>query len=93
MSADLSGSSTETSPCKESRRRLLQATNHSYAINHASSVQELMSLVGLEIYLKNFEEAHVDFVDLVSMKRSDLKRLGLRKNEDCDRILNALNQL
>ncbi|KAH8405311.1 hypothetical protein KR222_005183 [Zaprionus bogoriensis] len=86
-------SSTETSLCVESRRRSLQATNHSYVINHASTVNEVLQLVGLERYQDKFEKYRINLVDLVSMKRSDLKKIGLRKEEDCNRILKALEGL
>lgn len=90
---DSSADSTENSLCVESRRRSLQATNHSYVINHASTMKEVLLLVGLEKYQDKFEKCHINLVDLVSMKRSDLKKIGLRKEEDCNRILKALENL
>ncbi|XP_060657025.1 protein matrimony [Drosophila nasuta] len=90
---DTSNSSIETSLCKETRRRSLQAANHNYVVNHANNVKEVLILVGLEQYLDKFEKSHIDMIDLVSMKRSDLKKIGLRKDKDCDRILDALKEL
>jgi len=90
---DSSNASIETSLTKESRRRSIQAINHNYVVNHASNVKEVLLLVGLEKYLDKFEKSHIDLLDLVTMKRSDLKKIGLRKNADCDRILDALKAL
>ncbi|XP_064542260.1 protein matrimony [Drosophila montana] len=90
---DSSASNTETSLCRESRRRSLQAENHSYVLNHATNVKEVLLLVGLETYLDKFEDSHIDLIELVSMQRSDLKNIGVRKDEDCSRILDALKEL
>jgi len=90
---DSSDSNIETSLTVETRRRSIQAINHNYVINHASNVKEVLLMVGLERYLDKFEKSHIDLIDLVSMKRADLKKIGLRKNEDCDRILDALKAL
>ncbi|XP_030564465.1 protein matrimony [Drosophila novamexicana] len=93
MDDSSSGNSAENSLCKESRRRSLLAANHSYVINHASNVHDVLLLVGLESYLDKFEKAHIDLVELVSMEHKDLKRLGLRNDEDCNRILDALKEI
>ncbi|XP_064556675.1 protein matrimony-like [Drosophila montana] len=93
MDDSSSGNSAENSLCKESRRRSLLAANHSYVINHASNVHDVLLLVGLESYLDKFEKAHIDLVELVSMEYKDLKRLGLRNDEDCNRILDALKEI
>lgn len=90
---DSSTSNTETSLCVESRRRSLQATNHSYVVNHASTLKEVLLMVGLEKYQDKFEKSHINLVDLVSMNRADFKKIGLRKEEDCNRILRALENL
>lgn len=90
---DSSASNTETSLCRESRRRSLQAENHSYVLNHATNVKEVLLLVGLETYLDKFENSHIDLIELVSMQRADLKNIGVRKDEDCSRILDALKEL
>ncbi|XP_034481591.1 protein matrimony [Drosophila innubila] len=90
---DSSDANIETSLTVETRRRSMQAINHNYVINHASNVKEVLLMVGLERYLDKFEKSHIDLIDLVSMKRADLKKIGLRKNEDCDRILDALKAL
>ncbi|XP_032599401.1 protein matrimony [Drosophila grimshawi] len=90
---DSSTGTPETSLCRETRRRSLQATNHSFVLNHATNVKEVLILVGLETYLDKFDASHMDLIDLVSMKRDDLKRIGVRKDEDCNRILEALNDI
>ncbi|XP_017861336.1 PREDICTED: protein matrimony [Drosophila arizonae] len=90
---DSSANSMETSLTLESRRRSIQAANHSYVLNHATNVKEVLLLVGLETYLDKFEDSHIDLLELVSMKRSDLKSIGVRKDEDCNRILEALKEL
>lgn len=90
---DSSANNMETSLTVESRRRSIQAANHSYVLNHATNVKEVLLLVGLETYLDKFENSHIDLLELVSMKRADLKNLGVRKDEDCNRILEALKEL
>ncbi|XP_034480560.1 protein matrimony-like [Drosophila innubila] len=90
---DSSNDNIETSLTVETRRRCKQANNHSYVINHASNVKEVLLMIGLDRYLDTFEKSHIELIDLVSMKRADLKKIGLRRNEDCDCILDALKTL
>ncbi|XP_034658795.1 protein matrimony [Drosophila subobscura] len=86
-------SNVETSLCRESRRRSIMASNHSYVFNHGANVEQVLVHVGLAQYVDNFEKAHIDLVDLASMERDDLKNIGLSTDEDCNRILDVLKEL
>ncbi|XP_017136244.1 protein matrimony [Drosophila miranda] len=86
-------SNIETSLCRESRRRSMIASNHSYVFNHGANVKQLLVHVGLEKYVDNFERAHIDLVDFASMERDDLKNIGLSADEDCTRILDVIKAL
>ncbi|XP_016978877.1 protein matrimony [Drosophila rhopaloa] len=86
-------SNMETSLTLESRRRSIIASNHSYAVNHAANVEQILMHMGLENYVTNFEEAHIDLVELASMKRADLIKIGLNTDEDCNRIMEVLDTL
>ncbi|ALC44573.1 exo70, partial [Drosophila busckii] len=68
--------SLDSSQCRELRRRSIAQTNHSYLINHASTVEEVLLRLGLERYRDVFKRAQVDFVDIVCMDSEDLLRLG-----------------
>ncbi|XP_041447734.1 protein matrimony [Drosophila obscura] len=86
-------SNIDASLCRESRRRSVMASNHSYVFNHGSNVEQVLVHVGLEKYVDNFERAHIDLVELASMERDDLKNIGLSNDEDCNRILDVLKTL
>ncbi|XP_017129561.1 protein matrimony [Drosophila elegans] len=86
-------SNMETSLTLESRRRSITASNHSYAVNHAANVEQILMHVGLENYVTHFEEAHIDLVKLASMERADLIKIGLKTDEDCNRIMDVLHNL
>ncbi|XP_016992521.1 protein matrimony [Drosophila takahashii] len=86
-------SNMETSMARESRRRSIKASNHSYVVNHAANVEQILMHMGLENYVTNFEEAHIDLVELASMERADLIKIGLNTDEDCNRIMDVLHTL
>jgi len=86
-------SSRDTSLTLESRRRSIKASNHSYVVNHAANVEQILMHMGLENYVTNFEEAHIDLVELASMERADLIKIGLNTDEDCNRIMDVLHTL
>ncbi|XP_017074054.1 protein matrimony [Drosophila eugracilis] len=86
-------SNMETSLTLETRRRSIKASNHSYVVNHAANVEQVLMHMGLENYVTNFEEAHIDLVELASMERADLMKIGLKAEEDCNRIMDALQTL
>uniref|UniRef100_P83733 Protein matrimony n=1 Tax=Drosophila yakuba TaxID=7245 RepID=MTRM_DROYA len=86
-------SNMETSLVVESRRRSIKASNHSYVVNHAANVEQILMHMGLENYVTNFEEAHIDLVKLASMERADLVKIGLNADEDCNRIMDVLQTL
>lgn len=83
----------ETSLALESRRRSIKASNHSYVVNHAANVEQILMHMGLENYVTNFEEAHIDLVELASLERADLVKIGLNTDEDCNRIMDVLHTL
>lgn len=86
-------SNMETSLALESRRRSIKASNHSYVVNHAANVEQILMHMGLENYVTNFEEAHIDLVELASLERADLVKIGLNTDEDCNRIMDVLHTL
>ncbi|XP_020817087.1 protein matrimony [Drosophila serrata] len=86
-------SNLETSLTVESRRRSITASNHSYVVNHARNVEQVLVHIGLENYVRHFEKAHIDLVTLASMGREDLAKIGLNADEDCNRIMDAINAL
>ncbi|KQS43453.1 protein matrimony [Drosophila erecta] len=86
-------SNMENSLALESRRRSIKASNHSYVVNHAANVEQILMHMGLENYVTNFEEAHIDLVELASLERADLIKIGLNTDEDCNRIMDVLRTL
>ncbi|XP_017028305.1 protein matrimony [Drosophila kikkawai] len=86
-------SNLETSLTVESRRRSVTASNHSYVVNHARNVEQVLVHIGLESYVRHFEKAHIDMVTLASMGRDDLAKIGLKADEDCNKIMDAINAL
>ncbi|XP_030372682.1 protein matrimony [Scaptodrosophila lebanonensis] len=88
-----SGNSTDNSLCSETRRLSIRASNHSYVVNHAVNVEDVLIRVGLENYMDTFLQAKIEVADLVCMGRDDLKNMGLRREEDCTRILEVLRTL
>ncbi|KPU78097.1 uncharacterized protein Dana_GF28054 [Drosophila ananassae] len=86
-------SNVETSLVVESRRRSVMSSNHSYVVNHAANVEELLVHMGMENYVDKFEQADINLVNLASLERSDLINIGLRTDDDCNRILDVINAM
>ncbi|KRF99189.1 uncharacterized protein Dwil_GK27597 [Drosophila willistoni] len=80
----------DSSMIRESRRRSLAVSNHSYVFNHAANIQQVLMRLGLENYIDRFEKAHIELPELPSMEHADLIKIGIRKDEDCSIILEAL---
>ncbi|XP_068142392.1 protein matrimony [Drosophila tropicalis] len=80
----------DSSVIRETRRRSIAVCNHSYVVNHAANVQQVLMRLGLENYIDSFEQAHIELPELATMEHADLIKIGIRKDEDCSIILEAL---
>ncbi|XP_013112946.1 uncharacterized protein LOC106091079 [Stomoxys calcitrans] len=55
-------------------------------LNHTITIGLLLKTLGLEQYCEHFENAGIDCNDLMNIKMTDLKGIGIQ-SDDCERIM------
>lgn len=74
--ADFNGSSPQ-----------LSDSRNTSVLNHALSIKLLLKTMGLERYCENFENAGLDYNNLMNIKTGDLISIGIKSDEDRNCIM------
>ncbi|XP_075164472.1 matrimony [Haematobia irritans] len=79
--ADCSSEVISPHSCNESNSSIL---------NHEMTIRLLLKTLGLERYCEHFENAGIDCNNLMNVKTTDLKGIGIQ-SDDCERIMEIFN--
>ncbi|XP_073843756.1 matrimony [Musca autumnalis] len=78
--SSISGGGDSSSP------HIMANESNASILNHTLTINLLLKTLGLERYCEKFENAGIDCNNLMNIKTTDLKGIGI-KSDDCERIM------